>query len=64
MKFSANIRVPCYKMVDQVKKRGRNVKGTNVSKGVRHCSYDLRFKIVMMKHTEETNNCEEAQICF
>jgi hypothetical protein len=62
MKFSDNTGVHCYKMVDQVKKRGRSVKGNNVSKGIRHYSYDLHFKIVM--NTEQINNCEEARVGF
>jgi hypothetical protein len=40
-------------MVDQVKKKGIIVKGNNVSKSTRHCSYDLHIEIVMLKHTEQ-----------
>jgi hypothetical protein len=26
-----------------------------------HCSYDLNFKLVVIKHAEETNNCAVAR---
>jgi hypothetical protein len=41
-------------MVDHVMKRGSIVKVDNVSKSIRHCSYDLHFKTVVIKHAEQT----------
>jgi hypothetical protein len=45
-------------MADNVKKRGTSVKG-NISKGMRR-SYNANFKIIVIKHAEQTNNCEAA----
>jgi hypothetical protein len=46
-------------MADNVEKRSTSVKG-NISKGMRH-SYDANFKIMVLKHAEQTNNCEAAR---
>jgi hypothetical protein len=48
-------------MADHVKKRGTSAKGNNMTKSIRHCSYDLYFKIMVIKHAEQTNNCEAAR---
>lgn len=46
------------KMAADVKKR-ISVKGKNVSKSNRYCSYDLYFKTVVIKY--RTDNCEAAR---
>jgi hypothetical protein len=46
-------------VTDNVEKRGTSVKA-NISKGVRH-SYDAKFKIMVIKHAEQKNNCEATR---
>jgi hypothetical protein len=44
-------------------KRSTNVERNNVSYSIRHRSYYLHFKTVVVKYAEQTNNCETARIC-
>jgi hypothetical protein len=50
-------------MADHVKKSGTIPKWNNVTKGFGHCSYDLYFKIMVIKHVEHTYSCEVGRKC-
>jgi hypothetical protein len=47
-------------LADNVEKRGASVKG-NISKVMR-CSYDVNFKIMVIKHAERTNEQTNQQL--
>jgi hypothetical protein len=58
MQLSLDVKFP-----DHVKRRRTNVERNNVSYSIRHCSYALHFKTVVIKYAEQTNNCEAGRIC-
>jgi hypothetical protein len=49
---------PTIKMADHGKRRGSRVNGNKMFKNIRHHSYDLYFKIMMIEHAEQINICE------
>jgi hypothetical protein len=61
-RFCVNARVPHFNLADHVKKRGSSVKWNNASKGIRDCSYNLYFKIVVIINAEQINNGEPTKI--
>lgn len=53
MRFFANTRVPCFKMVYSVEKRVTNVKGNNYVLTSNRCSNNGNFKIKVIKHLKQ-----------
>jgi hypothetical protein len=49
------------KVVDHAKKEVLVERGTNVSKSIRYCSYNMYFMFVVNKHAEQTNSLEGAR---
>jgi hypothetical protein len=58
MRFCANATVAQQKMANPARKKSTGVTGNNMSRTVGCCRYGSYFKTLVIKYTQQTNNCE------